>query len=64
MDRVAQLAADADDCIEFEKCRGAFGLSSKAARHATRKTLEAIAASLGFPENEISAAIDTALAGR
>lgn len=63
MDRVAQLAKIADDCIGLERiCFLTVG--GEPARALTRHTLEHEARSLGFPENEISSAIDTALGGR
>lgn len=62
MDRVAQLAAHADVYIAWEKRRPA--ADPEVLRIATRVGLGALARSLGFPENEISSAIDTALKGR
>lgn len=57
MDRVAQLAACADIALRGER----YGAMM---RELTRQALAEIAANLGFPENEISSAIDTALGGR
>jgi hypothetical protein len=58
MDRTAKLAAEARDCLEFEKFGG---YSQEAMRSATREVLSTIAASLGFSHLEISAAVDEAL---
>lgn len=64
MDRVAQLAAEAEQCLRFEKewTRAGKGLAA-AARCITIECLTEAAESLGFPESEISSAIDTALGG-
>ena len=62
MDRVAQLAEEAEICLRFE--REEWSAHQDAARAATRDCLAEVARDLGFPENEISVAIDTALAGR
>lgn len=65
MDRVAQLAEEAEECLRFEKewTRAGKGLAA-AARCITTECLTQVATDLGFPESEISAAIDTALKGR
>lgn len=61
MDRVAQLAAEAEICLRFEReC----AVHWKAARASTRECLAEVARELGFDPREISAAVDTALAGR
>lgn len=61
MDRVAQLAEEAEMCLRFEReC----AVHWDAARASTRECLAEVARDLGFPENEISSAIDTALKGR
>ena len=59
MDRVAQLAEEADFQLLCEVWE-----DDPKSREATRAVLADAARELGFPENEISAAIDTALAGR
>lgn len=59
MDRVAQLAREADRHVAYEKID-----DEPNKRHVTRRALYYHALYLGFPENEISAAIDTALKGR
>lgn len=63
MDRVAQFAAELASAARIYTSREitAAGLWT---RKDTREYLADIARSLGFPENEISAAIDTALGGR
>ena len=61
MDRVAQLAEEADVRIAQEDWRK---FVQPASRETTRRKLANKARELGFPENEISAAIDTALGGR
>ena len=59
MDRAAKLAAEARDCLEFEKIGG---YSPEAARASTRDMLAIVAEELGYStELEISAAIDEAL---
>lgn len=58
MDRVAQLAKEADHFIRWER------RAAELARQSTREVLADYARELGFQENEISAAIDTALGGR
>jgi hypothetical protein len=58
MDRAAKLAAEARDCLEFEKVGG---YSPEAARASTRDMLAIVAFDLGFANNEISAAVDEAL---
>ncbi len=61
MDRVAQLAEEAENCLRFEReC----AVHWNTARASTRECLAEFARDLGFPEHEISAAIDTALGGR
>lgn len=60
MDRVAQLKADADDFLQCEKSSA----YPEHARAATRECLADLAREYGFPEEEIPAAIDTALGGR
>jgi len=58
MDRAAKLAAEARDCVRFER---ESGVHWKAAREATRECLAEVAADLGFSDLEISAAVDEAL---
>lgn len=60
-DRVAQLAEEAESFLAFERL---MAFTGPAGRKATRDMLARKARALGFPENEISAAIDTALGGR
>lgn len=62
MDRVAKLAAEAETCLRVEAEE--LAECAKESRKATREELERCARSLGFTNKEISAAIDTALAGR
>lgn len=62
MDRVAQLAEAAGNFVAIE--RYSFAQTPDEVRAVTRKGLADYARSLGFPESEISAAIDTALGGR
>ncbi|HEY1034988.1 MAG TPA: hypothetical protein VGE09_08405 [Pseudoxanthomonas sp.] len=65
MDRVAQLAEAAEIFLKFEEDWIYLGKGDpEAARNITRASLEDRADALGFPENEISSAIDTALGGR
>lgn len=59
MNRAAQLAKVADRLVQLEQYQ-----HTDTARRITRAALYQYAKSLGFPENEISAAIDTALGGR
>lgn len=61
MDRVAQLAEEADAHVLYERIKA---FDPKAARKGTIWYLQTRARELGFPELEISAAIDTALKGR
>lgn len=65
MDRVAQLAEEAEQHLAVERLVISYaGFAADAARAATRKALAAYAVKLGFTDKEISAAIDTALKGR
>lgn len=64
MDRVAQLAEAADSQVKIEAAFVAAGYEPAQMRTFTRGILAAWADALGFPEKEISAAIDTALGGR
>lgn len=59
MDRAAKLVAEARDSLEFEKACGGDPVLS---RLVTRNVLSDIAEDLGFAPNEISAAIDEAIA--
>ena len=61
MDRVAQLAEEAEIFLRFER-ECCIGLAF--AREYTREALAESARELGFPGLEISAASDAALAGR
>jgi hypothetical protein len=58
MDRAAKLAAEARDCLEFEKIGG---FSPEAARASTRDMLAIVAKELGFSDLEISFRVDQAL---
>lgn len=55
MDRATKLAAQARDCLRFERERYYWK------REATRECLAGGAHDLGFASNEISAAVDEAL---
>ena len=65
MDRVAQLAEEAQVQLAFERMIGETrDISGEMVRAGTRKALKERAQLLGFPESEIPSAIDTALGGR
>ena len=64
MDRVAELAGVAKSQVRIEEAFIAAGHDPEQMRTFTRGILASWADALGFPENEISAAIDTALGGR
>lgn len=56
----AELAELAARCLGYERMGS---VSQEAGRHATRDMLADRARELGFPDNEIEAAVDAALGG-